>query len=39
MALANARIPHITYVEEIDVTALEDLRAALNKQKRPTSPS
>jgi 2-oxoisovalerate dehydrogenase E2 component (dihydrolipoyl transacylase) len=36
MALANARIPHITYVEEVDVTALEELRAALNKQKRPT---
>ncbi|MBA3448680.1 MAG: 2-oxo acid dehydrogenase subunit E2 [Pseudaminobacter sp.] len=34
MALAKSRIPHITYVEEIDVTALEDLRAALNKGKR-----
>ena len=34
MALANARIPHITYVEEVDVTALEELRATLNKQKR-----
>ncbi len=34
MALANARIPHITYVEEIDVTALEQLRAALNQRKR-----
>jgi 2-oxoisovalerate dehydrogenase E2 component (dihydrolipoyl transacylase) len=34
MALAKARIPHITYVEEIDVTALEELRAALNKEKR-----
>ena len=31
MALANARIPHITYVEEVDVTALEELRATLNK--------
>lgn len=31
MALANARIPHITVVEEVDVTALEDLRAQLNK--------
>ncbi|WP_193142938.1 MULTISPECIES: dihydrolipoamide acetyltransferase family protein [unclassified Meridianimarinicoccus] len=30
MALANARIPHITVVEEVDVTALEDLRAKLN---------
>jgi 2-oxoisovalerate dehydrogenase E2 component (dihydrolipoyl transacylase) len=34
MRLAKSRIPHITYVEEIDVTALEDLRAALNKEKR-----
>ncbi|MGS1094875.1 dihydrolipoamide acetyltransferase family protein [Aquamicrobium terrae] len=33
MQLAKARIPHITYVEEVDVTALEDLRAGLNKQK------
>ncbi|MEX0956898.1 MAG: dihydrolipoamide acetyltransferase family protein [Rhizobiaceae bacterium] len=38
MALAKSRIPHITYVEEIDVTALEELRAALNaagKSDRP----
>jgi 2-oxoisovalerate dehydrogenase E2 component (dihydrolipoyl transacylase) len=35
MAIANARIPHITYVEEIDITALEELRATLNRQKRP----
>lgn len=34
MALSASRIPHITYVEEVDVTALEDLRAALNKEKR-----
>jgi 2-oxoisovalerate dehydrogenase E2 component (dihydrolipoyl transacylase) len=33
MALAKARIPHITYVEEIDVTALEELRARLNAEK------
>ena len=38
MALAKSRIPHITYVEEIDVTALEDLRAALNKDKRAERP-
>jgi len=38
MRLAKSRIPHITYVEEIDVTALEDLRAALNKEKRPDRP-
>ncbi|MCL4127904.1 UNVERIFIED_CONTAM: hypothetical protein GTU68_049839 [Idotea baltica] len=30
MALANARIPHITVIEEIDVTALEELRASMN---------
>ena len=38
MALASARIPHITYVEEIDVTALEELRATLNQQKRQDQP-
>ena len=38
MSLANARIPHITYIEEVDVTALEDLRAALNRQKRADQP-
>jgi 2-oxoisovalerate dehydrogenase E2 component (dihydrolipoyl transacylase) len=34
MAIAKSRIPHITYVEEIDVTSLEELRAALNTKKR-----
>ena len=34
MTIANARIPHITYVEEVDVTALEELRATLNRDKR-----
>lgn len=38
MSLANSHIPHITYVEEIDVTGLEDLRAALNRQKRSEQP-
>ncbi|WP_201829930.1 dihydrolipoamide acetyltransferase family protein [Microvirga zambiensis] len=38
MALAKSRIPHITYVEEIDVTALEELRAALNANKRSERP-
>jgi 2-oxoisovalerate dehydrogenase E2 component (dihydrolipoyl transacylase) len=38
MAIAKARIPHITYVEEVDVTALEDLRAALNANKRADRP-
>ena len=32
MALSKARIPHITIVEEVDVSALEDLRAVLNKK-------
>ena len=35
MALAKSRIPHITYVEEVDVTALEELRSKLNSEKRP----
>ncbi len=30
MSLANERIPHITIVEEVDVSAVEDLRAKLN---------
>ncbi|MDR7033709.1 dihydrolipoamide acetyltransferase family protein [Mesorhizobium sp. BE184] len=34
MSLSKSRIPHITYVEEIDVSALEELRASLNKDKR-----
>ena len=34
MSIANSRIPHITYVEEVDVTELEDLRAKLNHRKR-----
>jgi 2-oxoisovalerate dehydrogenase E2 component (dihydrolipoyl transacylase) len=38
MAIAKSRIPHITYVEEVDVTALEDLRAALNANKRADRP-
>ena len=35
MQIAKARIPHITYVEEVDVTALEELRGKLNAEKRP----
>ena len=38
MALAKSRIPHITYVEEVDVTALEELRAALNASRKPERP-
>jgi 2-oxoisovalerate dehydrogenase E2 component (dihydrolipoyl transacylase) len=38
MSISNARIPHITYVEEVDVTEVEELRATLNKQKRHDQP-
>jgi 2-oxoisovalerate dehydrogenase E2 component (dihydrolipoyl transacylase) len=38
MSIANSRIPHITYVEEVDVTELEELRATLNNQKRHDQP-
>jgi 2-oxoisovalerate dehydrogenase E2 component (dihydrolipoyl transacylase) len=38
MSLSSSRIPHITYVEEVDVTDLEELRATLNKQKRQDQP-
>jgi 2-oxoisovalerate dehydrogenase E2 component (dihydrolipoyl transacylase) len=36
MAESVRRIPHITYVEEIDVTALEELRAHVNAQAKTT---
>ncbi len=36
MAESVRRIPHITYVEEIDVTALEELRAHLNAEAKKT---
>ena len=38
MSISNSRIPHITYVEEVDVTGLEELRATLNNQKRHDQP-
>ena len=38
MADANAHVAPITYVEEIDVTALEELRSALNKARRDDQP-
>jgi 2-oxoisovalerate dehydrogenase E2 component (dihydrolipoyl transacylase) len=38
MTVAHARIPHITYVEEIDVTALEELRETLNRRKLKEQP-
>jgi len=38
MALSKSRIAHITYVDEVDVSALEDLRAQMNRQKRAEQP-
>lgn len=35
---AKRRIPHITYVDEVDVTELEKLRAHLNVNKRDDQP-
>jgi 2-oxoisovalerate dehydrogenase E2 component (dihydrolipoyl transacylase) len=38
MANAKKRIPHITIVEEVDVTALEELREKLNGGRKPDRP-
>jgi len=38
MQEAKRHIPHITYVEEVDVTELDDLRAYLNATKKPDQP-
>ncbi|MDO6966499.1 dihydrolipoamide acetyltransferase family protein [Rhizobium alvei] len=38
MANAKRRIPHITIVEEVDVTALEELREKLNGSRKPDRP-
>ncbi|HXV31360.1 MAG TPA: dihydrolipoamide acetyltransferase family protein [Sinorhizobium sp.] len=38
MSLSTSRIPHITYVEEVDMTALEDLRAMMNRDRKPDQP-
>jgi 2-oxoisovalerate dehydrogenase E2 component (dihydrolipoyl transacylase) len=38
MSLSASRIPHITYVEEIDMTALEALRATMNRDRTPAQP-
>lgn len=38
MATARDHITPITYVDEVDVTALEELRATLNRQKRQDQP-
>ncbi|MCB2096973.1 MAG: 2-oxo acid dehydrogenase subunit E2 [Parvularculaceae bacterium] len=35
MAVSRSRIPDIVYVDEVDMTALEDLRAKLNTEKKP----
>lgn len=38
MVLSTSRIPHITYVEEVDVTALEELRATMNGKRKSDQP-
>lgn len=38
MSLSTSRIPHITYVEEVDVTDLEDLRETMNKSRKADQP-
>lgn len=38
MATAKSRIPHITYVDEVDMTALEDLRKELNETRAEGRP-
>ena len=38
MALSKRTIPHITYVDEIDLTALEDLRRHLNDNRTEAQP-
>jgi 2-oxoisovalerate dehydrogenase E2 component (dihydrolipoyl transacylase) len=38
MQLAKRHIPHFTYVEEVDVTELEDLRAHLNATRAADQP-
>lgn len=38
MVAAKRSIPHYSYVEEIDVTALEELRQHLNENRKPDQP-
>ncbi len=38
MQLAKRQIPHFTYVEEVDMTALDDLRAHMNATKKADQP-
>lgn len=35
MSRSKSRIPHITYVEEVDMSALEELRAGMNRSLKP----
>ena len=35
MSRSKSRIPHITYVEEIDMTAVEELRSSMNRSLKP----
>lgn len=39
MARSASEIPHFTYVEEVDLTALESLREHLNARKGPNEPT
>lgn len=38
MQLAKRHIPHFTYVEEVDMTAVDDLRAAMNAARKKEQP-
>lgn len=38
MSTSRSRIPHITYVEDTDVTKLEDLREAMNRTRKESQP-
>ena len=38
MSISKSRIPHITIVEEVDMTSLEELRGSLNKTKSEGQP-
>lgn len=38
MVASTSTIPHITYVESVDMTALEELRATLNQQRTEDKP-
>ena len=38
MQLAKRNIPHFTYVEEVDMTAVDELRAAMNASKKKEQP-